>query len=39
MDEAGWQAIEAAAKAEKEDVSTYIRRVLSANAKRVLARK
>ena len=39
MDEEGWKAVEAAAKAQNEDVSSYIRRVLSANAKRILARQ
>jgi hypothetical protein len=39
MDDVGWQAVEAAAQAKNEDISAYIRRVLLANAKRVLAGK
>jgi hypothetical protein len=38
MDDTSWQAVEAAAKAQNEDVSSYIRRVLLASAKRILAR-
>ena len=36
MDDESWAMVEAAAKAEDEDVSSYVRRVLLANAKRKL---
>jgi hypothetical protein len=39
MDDESWADIEAAAKAQGEDVSSYIRKVLLASAKRVLARR
>jgi uncharacterized protein (DUF1778 family) len=39
MDDESWALIEAAAKAQGEDVSTYVRKALISNAKRVLARK
>ena len=36
MDDESWALIEAAAKSQGEDVSSYVRRVLLANAKRTL---
>jgi hypothetical protein len=39
MDDEGWALVEAAAKAQDEEVSTYVRRVLLASAKRIAARK
>jgi uncharacterized protein (DUF1778 family) len=36
MDDESWGLVEAAAKAEGEDVSTFVRRVLLASAKRKL---
>lgn len=39
MDGESWAEVEAAAKAQQEDVSSYIRRVLLANARRILARR
>jgi hypothetical protein len=39
MDDEGWGLIEAAAKAQGEDVSSYVRKVLLASAKRIAARK
>jgi hypothetical protein len=39
MDDDGWAVVEAAAKARGSDVSTYIRGVLLASAKRLLGRK
>jgi uncharacterized protein (DUF1778 family) len=39
MDDESWASIEAAAKAQGEDVSSYVRRVLLASAKRVLGRR
>lgn len=39
MDDESWAAVEAAARAQDEDVSSYVRKVLISSAKRVLARK
>jgi uncharacterized protein (DUF1778 family) len=39
MDDESWELVETAAKAHGEDVSSYVRRVLLASAKRVAARK
>jgi hypothetical protein len=39
MDDAGWGTVEAAANVYGEDISTYVRRVLLASAKRVLKRR
>jgi uncharacterized protein (DUF1778 family) len=39
MDDESWGLIEAAAKAQGEDVSSYVRRVLLASAKRIAGRK
>ena len=39
MDDDGWGIVEAAAKARGEDVSSYVRRVLLASAKRVLGQR
>jgi hypothetical protein len=39
MDDESWAAVEAAAKAQGEDVSSYVRKVLLANAKRIAARR
>lgn len=38
MDDESWALVEAAAKERGEDVSSYVRRVLLANAKRVAPR-
>lgn len=39
MDDESWATVEAAAKTQGEDVSTYVRRVLLASAKRIASRK
>ena len=39
MDDEAWAAVEAAAKAKGEDVSTYVRNALISSAKRTLSRK
>ena len=39
MDDESWGLVEAAAKAQGEDVSSYVRKVLVASAKRIAARK
>jgi hypothetical protein len=39
MDDESWAMVEAAAKAQGEDVSSYVRRVLLASAKRIAGRK
>jgi hypothetical protein len=39
MDDVSWSTVEAAAKAQGEDVSSYVRRVLLASAKRILGRQ
>ena len=39
MDDESWATVEAAAQAQGEDVSSYVRKALISNAKRVLARK
>jgi hypothetical protein len=39
MDDDGWAAVEAAAKARDQDTSSYIRSVLLASATRILGRK
>ena len=39
MDDDSWATVEAAAQAQGDDVSTYVRKVLISSAKRVLARK
>jgi hypothetical protein len=39
MDDESWAIVVAAAEAQGEDISTYVRRVLLASAKRIAARK
>jgi hypothetical protein len=39
MDDESWRMVEAAAHQRKEDVSSYVRRVLLASVKRVLGRR
>jgi uncharacterized protein (DUF1778 family) len=39
MDDESWATVEAAAKAQGEDVSSYVRKVLLASAKRIVGRQ
>ena len=39
MDDESWALVEAAARAQGADVSSYVRRVLLASAKRIAARR
>ena len=39
MDDESWAIVEAAAQAQGEDVSSYVRKALISSAKRVLARR
>jgi hypothetical protein len=39
MDDESWAIVETAARAQGEDVSSYVRRVLLASAKRIAGRK